>query len=94
MASLPNGNRGVWLPSAVVAEDRLQRARARVLADGAADRWSRSPQLQLPVLKSLKDLGVAEGLGRHTKDLQAARTRTAFERQQWVARLGLPRRAL
>ena len=42
----------------------------------------------------MKDLGGAQGLGRHAKDLQAARTRTAFERLQWVARLGLPRRAL
>ncbi len=76
------GNREVWLPSAVVEEDRLQHARARVLADGAADRWPRSPQLQLPVFKSLKDLGVAQGLGRHAKELQAARTRTAFVRLQ------------
>ena len=88
------GNRGAWLPSDVVAEDRLQQARPRILANGAADRWSRSPQLQLPVLEALKDLGVAHGLGRHAKDLHAAGTRTAFVRLQWVARLGLPRRAL
>jgi hypothetical protein len=34
------GNRGVWLPAAVVAEERLQLARGRMLADGAADRWA------------------------------------------------------
>jgi hypothetical protein len=88
------GNRGVWLPAAAMLEERLQQARIRVLADGAEDRWARSPQLQLPVLKALKDLGVAQGLGMHAKDLQASRTRTAFTRLRWVARLGLPRPAL
>ena len=88
------GNRGVWLPTAWAEEDRLQRAKLRVLADGAEDRWARGPQLALPVVGALKDLGVAQGLGKPAKELQAARARTACDRLKLVARLGLPRKSL
>ena len=69
-----------------VPEVKLRRARSRVQADSAPDRWERGPLLRLPVCQALKDLGVAQGLGPSAKDLQAARTRTAIERLQWVAR--------
>ncbi len=57
------GNCGIWLPTDLVEEDRLQRATLRVQADGAEDRWARGPQLALPVVGALNDLGVAQGLG-------------------------------
>jgi hypothetical protein len=88
------GGRGEWLLAGELPEVKLQRARSRVQADSAPDRWERGPLLRLPVCQALKDLGVAQGLGPSAKDLQAARTRTAIERLQWVARLGLSRPAL
>ena len=46
-------------------------ARVRVWADGHPLRWSRGPPLVLPVVKALKDLGVAQSGGREGKELQA-----------------------
>ncbi len=54
-------------------------------------RWQRGPPLELPVVKALKDSGVAEGAGRAGKELQAARAKVAFDRLAWIGRLGLPR---
>ncbi len=51
-------------------------------------------KLVLPVAAALKDLGVAKGLGKPAKELQAARAKTAFSKLQLAARLGLPRKAL
>ena len=48
----------------------------------------------LPVQPAPKDLGVAQGLGKEAKNLQAARAKTTFDRLRWVARLGLRRQAL
>ncbi len=45
----------------------------------------------LEVKKALKDFGVAQGKGRHAKEMQAARAKAAFDRLGRVARLGLPR---
>ena len=73
------GNRGVWMPTAEVESDRFLQAKLRVQADGAEDRWARGPQLALPVVGALKDLGVAQGLGKPAKDLQAAKARTACD---------------
>jgi hypothetical protein len=72
----------------------MQHARRRLQADGAADRWARGPQLVLPIVATLKDLGVAQGFGKPARELQAARAKTAFSRLELVARLGLPRKAL
>ena len=72
----------------------MQHARRRLQADGAADRWARGPQFALPIVAALKDLGVAQGFGKPAKELQAARSKTAFSRLELVARLGLPRKAL
>ena len=69
----------------------MEEARICLGRDGDPQRWLRGPPLVLQVKAALKDLGVAQGLGVHAKNLQAARTRTAFARLQWVARLGLPR---
>ena len=88
------GGRGEWLMAGDVPEPKLQSARRRMESDAAPDRWARGPQLVLPVCRALKDLGVAQGLGAAAKDTQAARTRTALERLQWVVRLGLARPAL
>ena len=63
------GNRGTWLPTAMMESNRLDKAKMRVQADGAEDRWARGPQLALPVVGTLKDLGVAQGLGKPAKDL-------------------------
>ena len=87
-------NRGVWIPTPEVENERFLKAKLRVQADGAEDRWARGPQLALPVVGALKDLGVAQGLGKPATDLQAARARTACDRLQLVARLGLPRKSL
>jgi hypothetical protein len=89
-----SGNRGVWLPTVEAEASRLQKACQRLQADGAADRWARGPQLVLLVAAALKDLGVAQGLGKPAKELQAVRAKTAFSRLQLVARLGLPRKTL
>ena len=64
------------------------------LTDSDEERWARRPMLQLPVVSALKDLGVAQGLGVETKELQAERTRTACSRLELVGRLGSPRSAL
>ncbi len=88
------GNRGIGLPTGRVEEDRLQRAKLRVQTDGAEGRWARGAQLAPPVVGALKDLGVAQGLGKPAKDLQAARARTAGSRLELVARFGLPRKSL
>ncbi len=82
------------LPAAAREEGRLQAARERVQADSAEARWARGPQLELPVQPALKDLGIAQGLGKEGKNLQAARAKTASDRLRWVARLGVPRQAL
>ena len=73
-------NRGVWLPTAALEEGRLQAARERAQAASAEARWARGPQLVLPVQPALKDLGVAQGLGKEAKNLQAARAKTAFDK--------------
>ncbi len=89
-----SGNKGIWPPTVDAEANRLQRACQRVQADGSADRWARRPQLVLPVVEALKNLGVAQGIGRPEKELQAARAKTAFSMLQLVARLGIPRKAL
>ena len=89
-----SGNRAAWLPTVDAEASRMQHARRRLQADGAADRWARGPQLVLPIVATLKDLGVAQGFGKPAKELQAARAKTAFSKLELVARLGLPRKAL
>ena len=89
-----SGNRAAWLPTADAEASRLQQARARVQADGAADRWANGPPLALPIVEAIKDLGVAQGLGRPAKELQAVRSKTTFSRLELVGRLGLPRKTL
>ena len=42
----------------------------------------------LPIVATLKDLGVAQEFGKPAKELQAARAKTAFSRLELVARLG------
>ncbi len=71
----------------------MQHARRRLQGDGAADRWARGPQFVLPIVATLKNLGVAQCLGKPAKELQAARAKTAFSKLELFARLGLPRKA-
>ena len=66
-------------------------ARARVWADGHPKRWSRGPPLVVPVVSTLKDLGVAQGPGKAGKDLQAKRAQEAFKRLSWIARAAVAR---
>ena len=66
-------------------------ARVPVWADGHPMRWSRGPPLAMPLVKALKDLGVAQGGGREGKELQAKRSREAFKRLEWIARAGVSR---
>ena len=66
-------------------------ARSRVWADGHPRRWSRGPPLVVPVVASLKDLGVAQGPGKAGKDLQAKRLQEAFKRLGWIARAAVTR---
>ena len=69
-------------------------AKVRLVLDGDPLRWQRGPPLELPVVKALKDLGVAQGGGRAGKELQAVRAKVAFDRLAWIGRLGLPRAEL
>ena len=46
------------------------------------------------MVPALKDLGVAQGVGRHGKELQASRAKVAFDRLSLVGRLGVPRAKL
>ncbi len=64
-----SGNGGVWLPTVDAEVSRLQMACQHAQADGAADRRAREPQLVLPVVEALKDLGAAQGFGKPAKDL-------------------------
>ena len=50
--------------------------------------------MELPVVPALKDLGVAQGVGRHGKELQASRAKVAFDRLSLVGRLGVSRAKL
>ena len=47
----------------------MLKAKLRVQADGAEDRWARGAQLALPVVGALKDLGIAQGLGQTCQGL-------------------------
>jgi hypothetical protein len=79
----------VWLPTGHLEEASPEAAKVPMLLDGEPLKWQKGPQLEVPMQPALKDVGVAEREGKPTKDLQAARARTAFERLGWLGRLGL-----
>jgi hypothetical protein len=93
-AEVLRANRGVWLPARGYGQQQLGDAVARVAADSDPQRWQRGPPLELPVVPALKDLGVAQGAGRHGKELQGRRARVAFDRLALIGRLGVPRAKL
>ena len=86
-----SANRGVWADASALAHGSLDAAKAQLAEDSSPLRWQRGPALELPVVDALKDLGVAQGVGRAGKELQADRAKVAFARLAWVARLGLPK---
>jgi hypothetical protein len=93
-AEVLRANRGVWLPARGYGQQQLGDAVARVAADSDPQRWQRGPPLELPVVPALNDLGVAQGAGRHGKELQGRRARVAFDRLALIGRLGVPRAKL
>ena len=58
---------------------------AKALLQGGPQRWLRGPPLVLELEKAIKDPGVAQGMGRHAKEMQAARAKVAFDRLGRVA---------
>ena len=81
-------------PQRQLAGASLEEAKAQLQLDGDPQRWQRGPPLAFPVVAALKDLGVAQGGGRPGKELQARRSKVAFDRLGWIARLGLARQKL
>ena len=94
VGELLRANRGVWVAAGRCEQHAFAAAKTRLVLDGDPLRWQRGPPLELPVVKALKDLGVAQGGGRAGKELQAARAKVAFERLGWTGRLGIPRATL
>ena len=93
-AEVLSANRGVWLAATGFQREHFVRAAAALILDSDPLKWQRSPPLELPVVPALKDLGVAQGAGRHGKELQAKRAKVAFDRLSLVGRLGVPRAKL
>ncbi len=83
-----SGNCAAWLPTVDAEVSRLQNARRRLQADGAADRWATGPPLVLPIVATFKDLGVAQGFDKLAQELQAERAKTAFSRLEFRVPFG------
>ena len=75
--------RGLWSD---LTDEESRRARAQLMRHAAEGRWC------MTFKKTLKDLGVAQGLGKEAKDLAARRHEVLQERTLAVARLAVQAR--